>query len=69
MDKTDKICMISLGCAKNLVDSEILIGGLRQEKEKFSIAKDISNIGHIILKGFPLGILQTKWGYCHQNLD
>ena len=32
MDKADKICMISLGCAKNLVDSEILIGGLRQEK-------------------------------------
>ena len=26
-----KICMISLGCAKNLVDSEILIGGLKQE--------------------------------------
>ena len=26
-----KVCMISLGCAKNLVDSEILIGGLRQE--------------------------------------
>ena len=23
--------MISLGCAKNLVDSEILIGGLKQE--------------------------------------
>ena len=26
-----KICMISLVCAKNLVDSEILIGGLKQE--------------------------------------
>ena len=26
-----KVCMISLGCAKNMVDSEILIGGLRQE--------------------------------------
>ena len=30
MDKADKICMISLGCAKNLVDSEILLGGLKR---------------------------------------
>ena len=29
--KTPKVCMISLGCAKNLVDSEILIGGLKHE--------------------------------------
>ena len=29
--QSPKVCMISLGCAKNLVDSEILIGGLRQE--------------------------------------
>jgi ribosomal protein S12 methylthiotransferase len=29
--KQNKVCMISLGCAKNLVDSEILIGGLRHE--------------------------------------
>ena len=28
----NKVCMISLGCAKNLVDSEILIGGLKQEE-------------------------------------
>ena len=28
---SNKVCMISLGCAKNMVDSEILIGGLRQE--------------------------------------
>ena len=29
--KQNKVCMISLGCAKNLVDSEILLGGLKQE--------------------------------------
>ena len=29
--KQNRICMISLGCAKNLVDSEILLGGLKQE--------------------------------------
>ena len=28
---SNKVCMISLGCAKYLVDSEILIGGLKQE--------------------------------------
>ncbi len=29
---TSKIYLLSLGCAKNLVDSEILIGGLKQSK-------------------------------------
>ena len=29
--KENRVCMISLGCAKNLVDSEILIGGLKKE--------------------------------------
>ena len=29
--KNNRICLISLGCAKNLVDSEILVGGLRSE--------------------------------------
>ena len=28
---SDKISLISLGCAKNLVDSEVLIGGLKTE--------------------------------------
>ena len=27
-----KISMVSLGCAKNLVDSEILLGGLKREE-------------------------------------
>tara|TARA_B100000945_G_scaffold320063_1_gene328959 strand:+ start:961 stop:2268 length:1308 start_codon:yes stop_codon:yes gene_type:complete len=27
----NRVCLISLGCAKNLVDSEILVGGLRNE--------------------------------------
>ena len=26
-----KISLVSLGCAKNLVDSEILVGGLKKE--------------------------------------
>ena len=29
---SNKISLVSLGCAKNLVDSEILIGGLKSEK-------------------------------------
>ena len=32
MIKKKKISMISLGCSKNLVDSEFLVGGLKQEK-------------------------------------
>ena len=27
----EKISLISLGCAKNIVDSEVLIGGLKSE--------------------------------------
>ena len=32
--KKNKISLVSLGCAKNLVDSEILIGGLKSEDYK-----------------------------------
>ncbi len=32
MSKAPKIALISLGCAKNLVDSEVLLGGLIHEK-------------------------------------
>ena len=32
MIEKKKISMISLGCSKNLVDSEFLVGGLKQEK-------------------------------------
>ena len=31
MSEKKRISLISLGCSKNLVDSEILIGGLKQE--------------------------------------
>ena len=34
MTDDKKVCLVSLGCAKNLVDSEILIGGLKQENFK-----------------------------------
>ena len=37
MYKLKKISLVSLGCAKNLVDSEILVGGLK--KEKFEIVQ------------------------------
>jgi ribosomal protein S12 methylthiotransferase len=30
-----KISLISLGCSKNLVDSEFLVGGLKQESYTF----------------------------------
>ena len=35
----NKISLVSLGCAKNLVDSEILIGGLKSEDYKISAVK------------------------------
>ena len=28
-DKNNKVSLVTLGCAKNLVDSEVLIGGLK----------------------------------------
>ena len=31
-EKRQKLHLISLGCAKNLVDSEILLGGLKHSK-------------------------------------
>ena len=37
----DKINIITLGCAKNLVDSEVLMTQLKGNKRKFSI-KDIN---------------------------
>ena len=52
MDKADKICMISLGCAKNLVDSEILIGGLRQEKYEIVLTSKEADILIINTCGF-----------------
>ena len=45
--KNNNISFISLGCAKNLVDSEILIGGLKSEN--YSIVNDINNSNCIII--------------------
>ena len=42
-----KISMVSLGCAKNLVDSEILIGGLK--KENFCLVDDPKDSDIIIV--------------------
>ena len=44
--------MISLGCAKNLVDSEILIGGLRQENYEIVKKTDDADILIVNTCGF-----------------
>ena len=50
--KGNRVCMISLGCAKNLVDSEILIGGLKQEDYKIVKKSDDANILIVNTCGF-----------------
>ena len=47
-----KVSMISLGCAKNLVDSEILIGGLRQENYEMVQKSDDADILIVNTCGF-----------------
>ena len=44
---SNKISLVSLGCAKNLVDSEILIGGLKSEK--YEIVTQIAEADTIII--------------------
>ena len=50
--KQNKVCMISLGCAKNLVDSEILLGGLKQENYEIVKKSDDANILIVNTCGF-----------------
>ena len=50
--KENRVCMISLGCAKNLVDSEILIGGLKQENYEIVNKSDDANILIVNTCGF-----------------
>ena len=52
MADASKVCMISLGCAKNLVDSEILIGGLKQEKYEIVQKSDDADILIVNTCGF-----------------
>jgi ribosomal protein S12 methylthiotransferase len=54
MAKSEKnrVCMISLGCAKNLVDSEILLGGLRQENYEIVQKSDDADILIVNTCGF-----------------
>ena len=52
MTDASKVCMISLGCAKNLVDSEILIGGLTQENYEMVQKSDDADILIINTCGF-----------------
>ena len=44
--------MITLGCAKNLVDSEILIGGLKKENYEMVKMSDNANILIVNTCGF-----------------
>ena len=55
MKLNKKISLVSLGCAKNLVDSEILLGGL--EKEKFRMVDDPEKSDIIIVN--TCGFLDT----------
>ena len=52
MIEKKKISMISLGCSKNLVDSEFLVGGLKQEKFIFVDEPKDSNIVIVNTCGF-----------------
>ena len=52
MVDVSKVSMISLGCAKNLVDSEILIGGLKQEKYEIVQESDDADILIVNTCGF-----------------
>ena len=48
MDKNKKkLHLISLGCAKNLVDSEILLGGLRNTQ--YDVTENLDNADTIII--------------------
>ena len=44
MSEKKKISLISLGCSKNLVDSEFLVGGLKQESYTFVDEPEESDI-------------------------
>jgi ribosomal protein S12 methylthiotransferase len=50
--KTQKVYMVSLGCAKNLVDSEILVGGLKHENYKMVQKSDDADIIIVNTCGF-----------------
>ena len=47
-----KISLVSLGCAKNLVDSEILLGGLKKEKFEFVNKPEDSDVIIVNTCGF-----------------
>ena len=48
----NKVAMISLGCAKNLVDSEMLVGGLKQENYEMVKNSDDADILIVNTCGF-----------------
>ena len=52
MKSYKKISLVSLGCAKNLVDSEILLGGLKKENFEFVNKPEDSDVIIVNTCGF-----------------
>ena len=52
MSKTDnKVSMVTLGCAKNLVDTEVLVGGLKSNQYDIIERPEDSDIAEVVEKG------------------
>ena len=52
MKRKEKVCVISLGCAKNLVDSEHILGWLKEKKYALVAGLDEADIAIINTCGF-----------------
>jgi ribosomal protein S12 methylthiotransferase len=52
MKRKEKVCVISLGCAKNLVDSEHILGWLKEKKYALVVELDEADIAIINTCGF-----------------
>ena len=50
--KNKKICLITLGCSKNLVDSEVILGGIKNSD--YEVTDDAKDADTIIV---------TAWNY------
>ena len=64
IENNKKLNLISLGCAKNLVDSEILLGGLK--KTNVSITENIEEAETIVVN--TCGFLDIAVSYTHLTL-
>ena len=50
--KNKKVAMVTLGCAKNLVDTEVLVGGLKNNHYEIVDTPDHSDIVIVNTCGF-----------------